>query len=155
MFKRFGWMIFLCACQPNQEMASQPSFRTYERPEISGLRLQQDPHSVVYQTSELAQPVTKKFLDFGQRVYRIHCSHCHGPRGRGSGLIPQHGFSVKPLGFFTQTALRYSPQDIYEILTYGKGRMLPVAHRLGEEERWAASHFVKVLQVAHGLEETP
>lgn len=90
-------------------------------------------------------PVTPALISAGRERYAIFCMPCHGGSGRGDGPIVSRGFPAPP-SLLDRGIQATSPEQIVEVITHGRGLMLPFAERIPPEERWAIAHFVKALQ---------
>jgi hypothetical protein len=76
-----------------------------------------------------------KMLEHGQKLYRIHCSHCHGIFTKGKDSIPN--FSKTQIEAYKSSALfddsknhtvvqKIRPEDLDMILQFLSFRKLPV-----------------------------
>lgn len=92
-----------------------------------------------------------ELLERGQERYNIYCSPCHDQAGTGHGIATTRGggFQVQPASLH-QDRLRAMPLGyFYDVVTNGKGTMLPYAAQIPTEDRWAITAWVRTLQ-AHG-----
>ena len=92
-----------------------------------------------------------ELLARGQERYDIYCAPCHDRAGTGHGIATTRGggFQVQPASLH-QDRLRAMPLGyFYDVVTNGKGTMLPYAAQIPTEDRWAISAWVRTLQ-AHG-----
>jgi mono/diheme cytochrome c family protein len=78
-------------------------------------------------------------------VFADYCRVCHGPLGLGDGPVTQGGFPPPP-SLLTDRALRMPDGQMFHVLSYGQGRMPPVAAQLSREDRWCAVLGVRQLQ---------
>lgn len=93
------------------------------------------------------------------KLYALHCSPCHGPRGRGDGPAgrfldpPPRNFQSDPFRVVSTTNGRASDKDLHEAIAAGfpGTAMLPFAH-LGERKVRTLVEVVRAFQKA-GLEE--
>lgn len=92
-------------------------------------------------------PRTEAVLSAGQAVYRTYCEVCHGARGLGDGsVVPPF---PKPPSFHTDKARAYGDGRIFHIITEGQNNIMPsYASQIVPEKRWAAIHYVRLLQLA-------
>ena len=93
--------------------------------------------------------VTPDLLARGEDRFRVFCTPCHGPSGRGDGVVVSRGFPPPP-SYHYERLRGYSPEQIVGVITRGRGRMFPFADRLSPEDRWAVAHHVKRLQAEGG-----
>jgi mono/diheme cytochrome c family protein len=81
----------------------------------------------------------------GRVVFANYCQVCHGPLGLGDGPVTQGGFPPPP-SLLADRALRMPDGQMFHVLTYGQGRMPPVATQLSPDDRWCAILQVRQLQ---------
>lgn len=78
-------------------------------------------------------------------LYRIFCSHCHGEKGDGNGILVKN---EKILGVPSYGADRLpdiTAGSIFHVITYGKGVMGSHASQLSPQERWeVVKHVLKL-----------
>ncbi|MFB6347409.1 MAG: cytochrome c [bacterium] len=66
--------------------------------------------------------VSSRFtLRKGRRLYRTHCSTCHGTSGRGDGPASEYLTRV-PLNFHSDTAANYSRKQLFRKVSEGNPR---------------------------------
>ena len=98
--------------------------------------------------AELTNPLprTADVLGRGQRVYMTYCVVCHGPKGDGQGyIVPK--FPMPP-SLFSDKVRNWNDGRIFHVITRGQNLMPPYASQILPEDRWAAIHYVRVLQRA-------
>jgi mono/diheme cytochrome c family protein len=81
----------------------------------------------------------------GSAVYSNFCQPCHGPAGRGDGLVVLRGFPAPP-SLYADNARKMKDGQIFHILTYGQTNMPPYAPQISREDRWNVVAFVRSLQ---------
>lgn len=91
---------------------------------------------------ELGDRAAKAALTFS-----TYCQPCHGPAGKGDGTIPAHGYPAPP-SLDGAAAVKLTDGQIFNTITYGKGNMPSLAHRIGTAERWLAVQHVRHIQAA-------
>ena len=65
----------------------------------------------------------------------------------GNGITKQYGMGATPT--YHDERLRSVPEgELFNVITHGKGNMLPYADKLSPEERWAVVLYVRALQRA-------
>ncbi|WP_234462400.1 c-type cytochrome [Adhaeribacter terrigena] len=85
-------------------------------------------------------------LEEGKILYNRMCSACHGEGGAGDGLVAP---KFKGVANLTSGAIKAKPiGHIYQVITKGKGRMMPHNTQVNPEERWKIAMYVK--QVIQG-----
>jgi cytochrome c553 len=92
-------------------------------------------------------PRTNEFSNRGRQTFNTYCAVCHGLLGNGiSTLSP--AYSAKPANLVSQTIVELRDGEIYHVIRTGKNAMPSYSADLAESERWAAVHYVRVLQRA-------
>ncbi|CAN0161699.1 unnamed protein product [Chrysoparadoxa australica] len=101
-----------------------------------------------YETAavELINPLdsTKEILAEGKVLYEQFCTHCHGAKGQGDGLVGEVFLGVT--AYNSATVVDKPGGHLFHVITNGKGRMGAHASQLSEEERWKIVRYVQVLQ---------
>ncbi len=103
----------------------------------------------------LVNPFTKQgneyVSDFGtvsskecKQYYQRFCSHCHGAKGEGDGLVGEkYGGVANLLGAGLPDK---KDGHFFHVITNGKGRMYPHASMVEPLERWMIVNYVRELQ---------
>ncbi len=85
----------------------------------------------------------------GAVVYANYCAMCHGPEGKGDGLMPQRGV-LQPASLL---AVQMKDGELFHVLTHGGLRatngwknMPAHAAQLSQEDRWKVILHVRALQ---------
>ena len=96
---------------------------------------------------ELRNPLPRNTATYkrGQKQYNIYCAACHGYTGRGDGPVTPM-LSEVPSLLSKQIRFSWKDGEIYHIITVGRGRMLPYAAQIAEEDRWAIISYIRLLQ---------
>ena len=81
----------------------------------------------------------------GEFVFANYCKMCHGPEGKGDGLLPQRGIPP-PAALVAPKTMQLKDGQLFHILTYGQGNMSSHAAQLSREDRWKAILHVRRLQ---------
>lgn len=85
-------------------------------------------------------------LEQGKDIYNIFCTHCHGEKGAGKGVLVMN---EKFLGVPSYADRDINLGSIFHVVTYGKGVMGSHAAQLTPQERWKVAQYV--LQLRAGL----
>lgn len=96
-----------------------------------------------------------ELLARGEERYNIYCQPCHDYTGGGRGIATLRGggFSVQPKNL-NEASIRAMPLGhFFDVITNGKGTMLPYAAQIPAPDRWAIAAWVRTLQVARTPEE--
>lgn len=79
-----------------------------------------------------------------KEYYLRFCSHCHGEKGEGDGLVGEkYGGVANLLGAGLPDK---KDGHFYHVITNGKGRMYPHASMVEPLERWMIVNYVRELQ---------
>jgi mono/diheme cytochrome c family protein len=92
-------------------------------------------------------PRTENVLKQGRQAFSNHCSVCHGILGNGVPSLTA-AYGAKPANLISQNIVELPDGEIYYVIMNGKNAMPSYAGDLSESERWAAVHYVRVLQRA-------
>ena len=85
-------------------------------------------------------------LEEGEELYSIFCSHCHGDKGDGNGILMQREKFLGVPSYSTERLPNITQGSIYHVITHGKNLMGSHASQLTEEERWKIVHYVLKLR---------
>jgi len=94
------------------------------------------------------EPVTMPNLRRGRELYDTFCIVCHGPRGDGDGAATGPNRMPAPPSLHTDQARGYPDGAIFEVMTYGVGKMPSYMDKLTPDDRWRVVHYVRALQLA-------
>ena len=97
-------------------------------------------------------PLTQTIAERGRKVFGDHCAICHGLVGDGVPLLSR-AYGGKP-GNFLSDAIRARPEGhLYGVLMLGKNAMPSYAADLDADDRWAAVHYIRILQRAQNAKD--
>ena len=91
-------------------------------------------------TSEYGDATKKECKEY----YLRFCSHCHGAKGEGDGLVGEIYGGVANLK--RPDLVSAADGHIYFVITNGKGRMAQHASQVEPLERWKIVNYVRELQ---------
>ena len=92
-------------------------------------------------------PLTKELLDRGEQRYKVFCIVCHGPVGKGDGMVVRRGFPQPPT--YHDDRLRNAPDGhFYDVMTNGWGKMNSYASQIPPADRWAIVAYIRALQIS-------
>jgi len=98
-------------------------------------------------------PVTKELIDRGQERFNIYCIVCHGPLGRGDGMVVRRGFPKPPT--YHDDRLRNAPVGhFFDVITNGWGKMNSYAFQVPPADRWAIIAYIRALQATDNPDQT-
>ena len=92
-------------------------------------------------------PRTEQVLQQGRQAYRNYCSVCHGILGTGAPTLTA-AYGAKPANLVSRTVMDLPDGKIHHVIMAGKNAMPAYKSDLNEDESWAATHYVRVLQRA-------
>jgi mono/diheme cytochrome c family protein len=97
-------------------------------------------------------PLTQSMAERGRKVFGDHCAICHGPVGDGVPLLSR-AYGGKP-GNFLSNEIRARPDGhLFGVLMLGKNAMPSYAADLDKDDRWAAVHYIRILQRAQNAKD--
>lgn len=88
--------------------------------------------------------VSHALMAAGQSKYTIFCAVCHGAAGDGNGVTKPYG--VLATSYHDERLRSVEDGYLFDVITNGKGQMLPFNDRITPEERWAIVLYVRALQ---------
>ncbi len=106
------------------------------------------PEDAIRAGNELQNPFAPDEADVlqrGSRVYVSFCLPCHGPTGKGDGLVTERGFPPPPT-FFRDETRNMKDGQLFHVITYGQGNMPSYAAQVGPEDRWKIIAYIRSLQ---------
>ncbi len=142
--------IFFWGCD-YARMSEQESIRPYETsiPEMQegtipikgGLQVLRE-----MDTEDLTNPLpfNQTSFDLGKEAYGYFCVMCHGPKGDGNGTVGQ-SFYPLPANLMSSDVLDQADGELFYTISFGMGRMPPLAYTATEEDRWAIIHYIRSL----------
>ena len=101
---------------------------------------------------EFPIPVTKELLDRGQERYNIYCIVCHGPVGKGDGMVVRRGYP-KPSSYHDDRLRNAPVGHFYDVITNGWGKMNGYASQISVVDRWAIVAYIRALQLSQNPNE--
>ncbi len=171
---RVGWvgfcLLFVAAC--HMDMYNQAYYKTYEestffrdgtsaRPLVPGV-VAREPGAVVDSADQdqavttgrdgadyVAQnplPVNEEVIAHGEERYGIFCAPCHGALANGRGGVVARYFNPPPPSFYIARLQEAPDGYLFDVITNGRGQMLPYASRVSIEDRWAIIAYIRQLQ---------
>lgn len=98
---------------------------------------------------DLVNPLyrTETVLRKGRQAYMNNCSVCHGVLGDGKTSLTK-AYGAKPANLVSQSIAGLPDGKLYHVIVAGKNAMASYSAELGEDERWATVHYLRVLQRA-------
>ena len=94
--------------------------------------------------------VSYEFIEQGKEKYDIFCAVCHGAAGDGNGVTKPYG--VLAANYHDERLRNETDGYLFDVITNGKGLMLPFNDRITPEERWAIVLYVRALQKSQNPE---
>ena len=84
--------------------------------------------------------------DAGKELYGQFCSHCHGEKGDGNGILMEREKILGIPGYGADRLPDITPGSIYHVIMHGKNNMGSHASQLTYEERWKIIKYVMKLR---------
>jgi mono/diheme cytochrome c family protein len=88
-------------------------------------------------------PADKKVVEQGEKVAKVNCVSCHGPKGKGDGPAAV-ALNPKPADWTSKKVQEEPDGEIFWKITTGRGAM-PSWRHLSENDRWAAVRYIRTL----------
>jgi mono/diheme cytochrome c family protein len=102
----------------------------------------------------LPVPLTKELVERGEQRYRVFCIVCHGPVGKGDGMVVRRGFPQPPT--YHDDRLRNAPVGhFFDVMTNGWGKMNSYASQIPVADRWAIVAYIRALQISQNPNAKP
>jgi mono/diheme cytochrome c family protein len=99
---------------------------------------------------ELPVPLTKELLERGEQRYRVFCIVCHGPVGKGDGMVVRRGYP-KP-STYHDDRLRNAPVGhFFDVISNGWGKMNGYSSQIPVADRWAIVAYIRALQASQDV----
>jgi len=96
---------------------------------------------------ELPLPLTKELLERGEQRYRVFCIVCHGPVGKGDGMVVRRGYPQPTT--YHDDRLRNAPVGhFFDVITNGWGKMNGYSSQIPVADRWAIVAYIRALQAS-------
>jgi mono/diheme cytochrome c family protein len=105
----------------------------------------QGPELIAGQPASQPIPATANSLQRGAVLFGTNCAMCHGPGGIGDGKVGAY-FSVQPADLTSDRVQLQTDQQLFLVLTQGRGLMPPMAENLSVTERWDVINHVRSLK---------
>lgn len=93
---------------------------------------------------KLPVEVSFELIEQGKEKYEIFCAVCHGAAGDGNGVTKPYG--VLATSYHDDRLRNETDGYIFDVITNGKGLMLPLNDRISPEERWSIVLYIRALQ---------
>lgn len=97
-------------------------------------------------------PLTQAIAERGRRVFNDHCAICHGLVGNGVPLLSR-AYGGKPGNFLSNEISARPDGHYFGVLMLGKNAMPSYAADLDTDDRWAAVHYIRILQRAQNAKD--
>ena len=91
------------------------------------------------------EPQRAPTVERGQIVFATFCRHCHGPTGKGDGMVAHRGFPPPP-SLLAPTALKLTDDEVFTIVSQGRKNMPGHAAQLAPADRRSVILWVRALQ---------
>lgn len=129
-----------------------PDGRTMQMPVSGTVARGYMPYEYAGLTTQPDKPLTnpfapsKSFLAMGKKKYETFCSPCHGNYGDGDSRLREQ--FPNPPSLHSEKVRTWKDGNIYHVIANGQNVMPSYAAQLTDEERWAITSYIRVLQKA-------
>ena len=89
-------------------------------------------------------PPTEDSIQRGEVLFSLHCSACHLLDGDGTTVVGGK-FPLPPPAMTSARVAQLTAEQLFVVITNGRGLMLPLAENLYPEERWDVVNYVQSL----------
>jgi mono/diheme cytochrome c family protein len=96
--------------------------------------------------TQAAPDKKEALLNEGTELYNIFCTHCHGEKGDGNGILVQREKILGVPSYSSVARPDVNEGTIYHVIHYGKGIMGSHASQMTQEERWKVTNYVLKLR---------
>lgn len=136
------------------DMWVQPSSDPYEKPvlhpqkSVTGKTPAKMTREDTEAVAESPVPPTARSIRRGKEIFSHNCVSCHGPKGRGDGLIIQKGHGFYPVDLTAPGVAARTDGYIYAYIVYGGKVMMPAyAENMPlPDDAWHAVNYIRRLQ---------
>jgi mono/diheme cytochrome c family protein len=105
----------------------------------------QGPALIDDQPGSLPVPASADSLARGKDLFSINCMMCHGDGGKGDGKLSDM-FTPTPADLTSPGVAALSDDQIFMVITQGRGPMPPIAENLSPTDRWDVINYVRSLE---------
>lgn len=137
------------------DMWSQDSFQPYELPVVFPQdSLPTDGEKVVLSDREEIEkitqnpiPSTNESLSEGKKLFDYNCVVCHGPQGKGDGIIVKKGLGFYPVNLAGPATVARTDGFIYAYIRFGGKVLMPgYSENISQDGAWHVVNYVRKLQ---------
>jgi mono/diheme cytochrome c family protein len=89
-------------------------------------------------------PADPKNVEQGEKIAKVNCISCHGPKGKGDGVAAA-ALNPKPADWTSSRVQGETDGELFWKISNGRGPMPPWKH-LPENDRWAVIQFIRSLK---------
>ena len=139
----------------NYDMWVQPSIKPYQKPLIyPGNSVTTDGEQSQPELRETKEEITKNPIPYskqsaarGEELYAIYCAVCHGPEGKGDGIIIKKGLGFYPVNLGAPVTAARTDGYLYAYIRYGGKVMMPsYRESISAEDAWHTVNYLRKLQ---------
>lgn len=139
----------------NYDMWIQPAIQPYQMPLIypdksvttQGNTSHPEPREEKEAITSSPVPYSAKSVERGEEVFQIHCTVCHGPQGKGDGIIVTTGKGFYPVNLAAPATVQRTDGFIYAYIRYGGKVMMPsYRESITEVDAWNVVNYIRKLQ---------
>lgn len=105
----------------------------------------QGPALIGDRPGSLPMPPSPESVARGKDLFSINCAMCHGDGGKGDGKLSEF-FVPKPADLTSAEVAALTDDQIFMVITQGRGPMPPIAENLDPVDRWDVINYVRSLE---------
>lgn len=127
------------------QMADQPSIASQQGPRLAAPAAAvpvQGPVLIAGQPASEPLPATADSLQRGKILYGVTCIVCHGESGKGDGKLSVF-FEPRPADLTSDRVQSLSDQQLFLVITQGRGIMPSLAENLSVQDRWDVINYIR------------
>lgn len=137
------------------DMWLQESIQPYEEPVVfpqnsinnDGEKVVLDEREEIEQITENPFAATQESLETGKELFDYNCVVCHGPQGKGDGIIVKKGLGFYPVNLAGPATVERTDGFLYAYIRYGGKVLMPAySENISKEDAWHVVNYIRKLQ---------
>ncbi len=92
-------------------------------------------------------PSSSESIKKGEELFKYNCIVCHGPEGKGDGIIIKKGLGFYPVNLVAPVTVNRTDGFLYAYIRYGGKVMMPsYSENISEINAWHVVNYIRKLQ---------